>query len=187
VQLNETGLRQVEAVADFLSREQVDAVYTSPLERATRTAEEISSRHSLVPEICECLIEINHGQWEGLYLHQVLEHHHQLYRTWLDEPMAVRMPEGESLVDVRERVVAGFKEIVEGHDDQTIVLVGHDATNKVLICCLIGVDSSNFWKIKQGNAGVTVVEYENGTGRLLLLNDTCHLGGPVDQTAPGAL
>jgi phosphoserine phosphatase len=78
-----------------------------------------------------------------------------------------------------------------GNHQQTGIVVAHDATNKVLLCHLLGLSLADFWKIKQGNGAVTVIDYPNGIEAqpvIQALNITSHLsGGILDKTAAGAL
>lgn len=72
----------------------------------------------------------------------------------------------------------------------TGLVVAHDATNKVILCSLLGLPMDSFWSIKQGNGAVTVVDYLDGASglpSLQAMNITSHLGGVLDRTAAGAL
>jgi probable phosphoglycerate mutase len=74
---------------------------------------------------------------------------------------------------------------------QTGLVVAHDATNKTLLCHVLGLSSENFWNFRQGNGAISVIDYPSGLDGLPVLeamNITAHLGGGVlDKTAAGAL
>ncbi len=188
VELNKNGKDQAMKLAGALKNVKIDAIYSSPLKRSFLTAEAVAEEHgSNVDQVSE-FNEIDHGLWEGSTVEQVLEEDGDAYRVWLENPENASMPSGEDLEDLRSRAVSRLHQIFERHKDgETILVVGHDATNKVIICHALGLDNSHFWKIKQGNASIDILEYENGKFRITLLNDTCHLGGIVDTTTPGAL
>jgi probable phosphoglycerate mutase len=103
------------------------------------------------------------------------------------------MPEGENLQDVWTRATAAWQKLLHqvGNNPQTGIVVAHDATNKVLLCYLLGLGLADFWKIKQGNGAVTVIDYPDGIeGQPVIqaLNLTSHLSsGIIDRTAAGAL
>ena len=87
------------------------------------------------------------------------------------------MPDGgENLDDVRRRVRAAFDEYVEKYPDETILVAAHDAVNKAIICDLMGIGMDHFWQIKQDNTCINVLEYNEGTWRIVLLNSTAHMG-----------
>jgi broad specificity phosphatase PhoE len=166
IELNETGLRQVELLAEYLSGVKIDAVYSSPLRRALKTAEMIASPHKLEVKIAPGLIDCDFGKWQGLPQQEVKDRYKELYAEWVKNPHLIRMPEGESLSDVRERALTVVDEVVAKYEG-TVALVSHRVVNKVLICALLGLDNSHFWNIRQDTGAITIFAYENN--RFILL------------------
>ncbi|GFP36271.1 phosphoserine phosphatase, partial [Candidatus Hakubella thermalkaliphila] len=102
------------------------------------------------------------------------------------DPLVV--PGGESLSDVFRRSVGVIEEIIENNGGETIQICSHDAVNKVLLCHFLGLELSSFWKFKQGNGCINIIDVlDRNNFMIMLVNDTCHLGGIVDSTAEGAL
>ncbi len=174
VALNETGQRQAELLAKHLSHLKLDAVYSSPLERARKTAGAIAGYHRLDVHIAPGLIDFDYGQWQGLPHEEVKEKYKELYAGWLDRPHQVRMPAGESLSDVRRRATSVVDEAVARHRG-TVVLVAHRVVNKVLICALLGLDNSHFWNIRQDTGGTTTFAHNGEQFILTRHNDTSYL------------
>jgi len=174
VELNQTGIKQAELLAEHLSHLKLDAVYSSPLKRALKTAEIIARYHKLEVEIAPALIDCDFGQWQGLRLQEVKDRYKELYAEWGNSPQLVRIPEGESLNDVRERALGVVNEAAAKHKG-TIVLVAHRVVNKVLICALLGLDNSHFWNIRQDNCGTTTFTYEDKRFVLTEHNNTSYL------------
>ncbi len=188
IELNEIGRDQVRRLAKALGDIHLDVIYSSPLKRSQETAAMIADYHSLEVIKADEFNEIDHGAWEGMQLEAVIDDHGELYDTWINRPHKAKMPGGEDLENIRERVVRKLTEILDLTPDGNVVLIaGHDATNKVLLCFALGLDSSHFWQFKQGNASISVLEFEKGMFKLTLMNDTCHLGGVLDETTNGAL
>jgi broad specificity phosphatase PhoE len=175
IELNETGHRQAQAVAQRLSSWQTEAIYSSPLKRALQTAQPIAQACGLEVQGLEGIIDIDYGDCAGLSPEEFSTRHPDLFEKWRDAPQRVRFPGGEGLEDVRRRAWRAVEEICSTHEDGTLILVSHVVVNRVLICAALGVGNSSFWKIGQDNAAVNVIEAEQGGYRLLLLNDTCHL------------
>jgi probable phosphoglycerate mutase len=175
--LDETGFRQAEATGRYLAeRWPVDAVYASPMRRAMRTAEAIAEVHGLTAQPFDGLLDINFGAWQGHSPEEVGERYPDLLRAWLEAPHTVHMPDGESLDDVRDRVVAGLDEVIERHTGQTVALVGHAVVNRVLLCAALGLGNEHFWRLRQDTCAVNVFDaHQDGTFTIVLLNDTCHL------------
>ena len=183
VELNETGLRQAELLAEYLSNRKIDAIYSSPLRRALKTAEIIARYHKLRVEITPGLIDCDFGQWQGLNLQEVKDRYQELYAAWVNSPHLVKIPDGESLEEVRERALNLVNEAVARHKGR-VVLVSHRVVNKVLICALLGLDNSHFWNIRQDTCGTTIFAYEKGRFILTKHNDTSYLR-PLSRAEPG--
>ena len=174
VELNETGLRQAELLAEHLSNIKIDAIYSSPLRRALRTAEVIALYHKLKVEITPGLIDCDFGNWQGLHLQEVKDRYKELYTEWVNSPHLAKIPDGESLDEVRKRALSVAGEVIAKYKG-TVVLVSHRVVNKVLICALLGLDNSHFWNIKQDVCGITTFTYENKQFILTGHNNTSYL------------
>ena len=113
--------------------------------------------------------------------------------AWQSLPHTVEMPGegGETIQQVWDRSVQAFARIVAGlGDGETALVVAHDAVNKTILCHLLGLGPADIWAVKQGNGGVSVIDYSagaQGDAVVASLNLTSHLGGVLDRTAAGAL
>jgi broad specificity phosphatase PhoE len=175
--LDEVGLKQATVTARYLAKRwPVEAVYTSPMERAMQTARAIADAHDLDAQPFEGLLDINFGNWQGHTPDEVRKEYPELLQAWLEVPHTVQIPGGESLDDVRERAVAGLKTIVERHRSQTVGMVGHTVVNRVLLCAVLGLGNEHFWRLRQGTCAVNVFDVdEEDTATIVVLNDTSHL------------
>ena len=192
IPLNGNGHRQAEAAARFLAGVSLQRAYTSSMARPRQTAEAILRSHPGVPlTSVSALVEIGHGEWEGRLEQEIAEGWPELLAAWKRAPDTVQMPGGETIQDVWERSLAGWQTIAASLDPQeTALVVAHDAVNKTILCALLGLTPADIWAIKQGNGGVTVIDYPNGwqgNPVVAALNHTNHLGGVLDRTAAGAL
>lgn len=197
VPLNDNGRKQSQKAAEFLKDVQIDFAVTSPMLRPKETAQIILQYHPDVQlELNAELSEISHGLWEGKLESEIEQGFPGELQRWRETPAEVQMPEGENLQQVSDRAIAGWNDIVKAaaessHQPKTCLVVAHDATNKVILCHLLGLGLEDFWKIKQGNCAVTAIDYTQGPEGLPVLqsiNITTHLsGGVLDKTAAGAL
>jgi len=174
IDLNETGLKQAQLLAKYLSDIKIDAIYSSPLKRALTTAEIMASYHKLKVEIAPGLIDFDYGEWQGLPHQEVRDKYIRLYAQWIERPELIKMPAGESLDEVRERAMGVVDRVIAKYEG-CVVLVSHRVVNKVLICALLGLDNSRFWNIKQDTCGITSFTYENEQFILTKHNDTSYL------------
>ena len=181
VDLDETGLKQAEALARRVAEWDITAVYSGPLKRAANTAQCIAERYGLSVATLDGLNDMDFGEWEGLLVSEVREKHAALFNQWRRSPESFRVPGGESLDDVKRRAVDAVNELALKHEGENVVLVSHRVVCKVLLCHLLGLDNSHFWKIAQDSTAVNVFEIFEmiGSGErratVTLVNDTCHL------------
>ena len=173
--LNETGYAQVHRLSRRLADLPVTKVYTSPLRRAHTTAAILAHPHKLEPWLSDDLTEIQFGHWEGLHEDEIKRRWPGLWKQWRLDPSEVRMPEGESLRDVTERVVRAFRETVEDNRGGQVLIVSHDVVIKALVTHVLGAANSTYWRIKIDNASLNCVHVVDDSYQLIALNDTSHL------------
>ncbi|MGJ5675029.1 MAG: histidine phosphatase family protein [Nostochopsis sp.] len=196
VPLNDNGRLQAQKAAAFLKDVELDFGITSPMLRPKETAEIILQNHhqSIKLELQDGLREISHGLWEGKLESEIEQEFPGELQRWRTAPDQVQMPAGENLQQVWERSVVSWQSVVEKaltNQLQTGIVVAHDATNKTLLCHILGLSADNFWNFRQGNGAVSVIDYPSGLKGVPVLqamNITTHLsGGVLDKTAAGAL
>lgn len=175
--LDDAGIRQAEAAGRALARYQPRAIYTSPLERAARTARVIGQTLGLEAVALPQLIDMDFGDWTGLTLEEAARRDGQLYKLWAKAPHRVRFPGGEGLAEVRERVESGVALVRERHPQETVVLVSHKVVCKVLTLALLGWEDFRFWQVEYDLAAISAFDFRSGRPSALLINDTCHLKG----------
>ena len=176
VPLNEIGLAQAEATARAVAtRCTAEAVYSSPLSRAMRTAAAIARRLSVEVETDSSLVDIDYGAWQGLSPDDVRSRWPGLLSAWYRSPHTVRIPGGGSLDEVRTRCTEALRRAVERHVDGCAVLVSHTVVNRVLILSVLGLGNDSFWHLRQDTCAINEIHWEGGAFVLASMNDTCHL------------
>ena len=175
--LSELGLRQAEALANRLRHEPIDAIYTSPLQRAKRTAEAIARFHPDVPFIDDAaLCEIHHGAWQGLLAAEVRERYAETFEEWRTFPTRCQMPGGESFSNILKRTLNLRERICRLYSEGTVLLSTHDVVIKILIADALGMHMDRINRIWVTNASISVVEYTEDIPFLVSLSEACHLG-----------
>jgi len=175
VELNERGREQAKALAAAVKDIQIDAVYSSPLRRAAETAEAIAEPHGIPVKIEQGFTDFDYGVWQGLPHDEVRRRYPEMYKDWVERPHTVRVEGGESLRMVRRRSVEALADVAEQHEGRTVVIVAHRVVNKVMLCAVLGLGNSNFWRIRQDTCALNVFEWSEGQYTMRSLNDTCHL------------
>jgi len=176
IALDETGLSQAEATARRVAEEwKPVAIYCSPLQRAVQTAQVIARQMGLDVQPHPGFMDINFGQWQGLTGKEVSQRWPDLLRAWWEAPHTVTVPGGESLQQVRQRGMTALQQLIERHGDAEVAIVAHTVVNRVLLCAVLGLDNSHFWRIKQDTCAINVIEWQRNMFIIASLNDTCHL------------
>lgn len=178
--LTQKGVEQAQQLAKRFCNEPIDAIYSSDLERARITAEVIAKEHNLTVITEPELRELNYGAWEGLSRDEIFQRSPEWMRMLhlrKDDAMQFHAPDGESFNDFQKRVISAFDRIAMRHLSDTIIVVGHKMTNRVIICYAIGVSPALWFTIGQDEACVNRIETkDNGQYIVLYANDTCHMG-----------
>ena len=175
--LSSLGLQQAEALAKRLQQEKIDTIYTSPLQRARRTAEAIARFHPDVPFVEDrALFEIHHGDWQGLLAAEVRERYAEALDEWRTHPTRCQMPGGESFSNILKRTLNFKERISQRHPDGTVLVSTHDVVVKILIADALGVNMDRINRLWITNASISVVEYTDDLPYLVSLSEACHLG-----------
>jgi len=182
VPLNETGLTQAEATGRRVAAEwQPQAVYTSPLSRAVRTAEAIARHFALPMQVHPGLADIDYGAWQGLTPDEARARWPDIVEAWYAAPHKAHIPGGETLDGLRARAMATVRELATRHPDPkgTIVLVGHTVINRIILLGVLGLGNDRFWRLRQDTCAINVFETQGEEFTLVSLNDTCHLSKSI--------
>jgi broad specificity phosphatase PhoE len=180
--LNDAGIQQAEATGRRIAAKwQPNAVYSSPLARAVRTADAIAENFNLPVVVHPGLADIDYGEWQGVTADQALKRWPEMVEAWYDAPHLVRIPGGETLDALRKRAMETVKHMASCHAGQVIVLVGHPIINRIILLGVLGLGNERFWHIRQDTCGINVIKAEAKDYTLISLNDTCHLSrlGPA--------
>jgi broad specificity phosphatase PhoE len=163
IPLNERGRRQARELADTLRDQPVGAVYSSTLARAYDTALEIARVHDLRVHRDARLDEIDQGAWEGRRRDEIVVSHPDELERWKSYPIDLRLPGGETLVEVRQRVRAALDDIILLHEGRTICIVAHSVSMAVVKHELQGLALPDALRTLPGNASwerIPVREYD---------------------------
>ncbi|MEW6182785.1 MAG: alpha-ribazole phosphatase [Bacillota bacterium] len=176
VALNERGIRQAEALAERLGVERFAAFFSSDLCRALDSARIIARPHGGRVKTLSALREIDFGEWEGLTRDEIKARFPEVSKQWWTRPYSTRLPGGETLSEVAARAVGALKQIAASHKDEQVVVVSHGGVIRASIGHFIRMDLNQYWRLRQDNAALNVLEFfEEDKAQLILFNDTSHL------------
>lgn len=113
VPLAPAGVDAVRCWTASLAGTNLSTVFCGPDEASRVTATAIASATGAKVKVVDQLAEIHLGLWEGLLEAELQEKCPTAYRTWMEDPACVSAPEGETIEDVRERVLEAVGKIIE--------------------------------------------------------------------------
>lgn len=176
VDLSDEGRRQARCLAERLAQEPLAAVYASPLRRTLETASIVATACQRPPIPDPGLREIDHGRWEGLTRKQVEATFPEEYSAWEEDPYTFAPQGGEAGVAVMARALPVVREIVLRHPGETVAVVSHKATIRLVLASLLGVDARGYRdRLDQAPACLNILEFRDAVrARLMLYNDTSH-------------
>jgi len=177
ISLSEEGRAQAVALAERLEPLKIDAVYSSPLERAVETARPLASSKGLRVRTREALGEVRYGDWEGRRLRTLAKT--KLWRQVLMRPSETRFPGGETIRETQFRSVAAVGELRKAHPRHVVAAVSHADTIRLVVAHYAGIHIDLYQRLAIAPASVSVLWLGDGMPMMLKLNDT----GTLDRVA----
>jgi len=181
IELNDTGLEQARKLAAFLKNEPIAAILSSPLQRATATAKAIASHHQFPVEVDQGLRELKVGELEGMPVSNLTTTFSQFLMQWWQDGGAMKLPNGESLIELQQRAWKAVERLLERHKtspehskDTTVIVVSHYFVTLAIILKALNLPLDCFTKFKLDPGGVSILEFRDYGARLLAFNDTSY-------------
>ena len=157
LELTPRGIEQTRAVAARMKEVHLDAVYASNLQRAWRTADGIAQSHGLQTVRLGGWNEVDYGAWEGLSEAEIDADYAELWQKRVADPWTIAPPGGESYQMLWARLEPQWNALLSKHAGQTVAVVGHNGSLRVLLCQLLGAPPANARRLQIGNCSLTKV------------------------------
>src|SRR5690606_25111738 len=123
VHLNDKGKAQAAQLADYLRKQPIEAIYSSPLVRCIETAAPLAEALEMPLNAEVGGLEVDYGAWHGIELKEATRKPEwQMVQHY---PSAFRLPDGETLREVQQRAVGAIEEIVARHPNQVVAIFSH--------------------------------------------------------------
>ena len=167
--LTEKGWQQAEALRQQLNKINIDAVYSSPLQRAYTTAQIATG---VDPIKDDRLVEIDWGMWEGKTKEAFTAEDPALWNDWMRDPGKARAGgTGENGSDVVKRVDDFFASFYQRHKAGNYLIAAHNGVNRFYLAHQLGMPLKNYRRFFQENSALTMFTIEeDGSFVLKCLN-----------------
>lgn len=176
ISLNERGLSQARETAKASSEWGLCAIYSSPLIRTAQVAEEIAKVTAMPVSKQPGLKELSLGDLEGVTGEDMRNNWPEVFSAWRSNPEKVSMPNGESLVQLRERCWQAILDIEQKHSaDDSVTVISHNFAIRSIVGELLGVPLEHFHRMSLDLASVCTFDSDERGRRLTGYNSTGHL------------
>ena len=169
VGLSARGRAEINAVADRLAEERIDALYASPLQRTRETAEILSARLDLPVEYRDDLLELDFGEWTGLTFDAVRGD--ERWKLWSTCRSIATAPGGESWREVQERAVTALFELHQAHREEAVLIVSHGDVIRAALLFALGMPLDFYSRIEVGIASLNTIHLDGSGIRVLAVNE----------------
>jgi len=168
VHLNDSGRKQAVELLARLGGWKIDAICSSPLERALETADQLAKRLRLKVAIFDALNEVDFGAWSGMTIEQLNQFPEwRLYNTFRS---STRAPGGELATEVQTRMVAMLTGLSRQHPEQTMALFSHADPIRLALVHFLGMPIDLMHRLEIRPASLSVVRLAEWGPQVVLLN-----------------
>jgi broad specificity phosphatase PhoE len=168
--LNQRGKQQAERLAERLAHVPLQAIYTSPLERAIETAEPVARSHGIEMERCDGIGEIRVGEWEGAAIADL--DRREDWRRFNTFRSGVRAPNGELMIETQTRMIQQMECFRTRHPSGAVAMVSHGDPLRAAVAYFLGIPLDLLLRFEISPASVSVVQLHDWGARVLCVNET---------------
>lgn len=179
--LNKTGRMQAKAIADYLSDESIDHIFSSTLMRSMETAEIIAWIYRKEYKYYAELDEMNFGYLEGRPIEDIRSDLDEIHTNWSSGKINFAPKDGESPAEVSERILFRTNKIIEEHRGSNILFILHGRLIRVLLSEWLEYGLKNMHKVSHSNGALYHLKHEAEKFDPVYLYETEHLDGIMDD------
>src|SRR3954471_1092336 len=168
IHLNDKGRAEAETLAVKLGQEPIRAIYSSPLERATETAEPLAKKLGQKVIISEGLCEIRFGDWTDQPVAQLDKTEH--WKRWNSFRSGTQAPRGDIMIEAQTRIIREMLRLRDLHPRDAIALVTHGDPIKAAVAYWMGSPLDLFLRIEISPASVSVITLDDYRPKIVRVN-----------------
>jgi probable phosphoglycerate mutase len=184
-ELTDNGIRNATALGERLGQTKFQAIYSSPIERAVKTAKLICSDRKIPILFEDSLKEINLGDWEGKVKEEIEENSKQAFFDFWNAPHLYNHEphQGESLSALKSRVEHVINKIIAENNDGNVLIVTHGVTIRAILSYLMNIPTEKWWDgpFIEGTS-LTLAQYDGISFQVKMIGDTSHIRMEAKKT-----
>ena len=170
VHLTKTGIEQAEQIAKYLKPLDISAIYSSPIERASHTAEIVAKNTSLDYELDDRLTEIEMGKFTLMNYDDMFAKYGNIFLKFYENDPVIAEQEVETFLHVQERILDIVNHIVEKHKNENVILVTHMDPIKSMLSTVMDLKPKALFELIIANASLTIIKEQDKKFSLSAIN-----------------
>ncbi len=170
IHLTKTGIEQAERIAKYLKPLDISAIYSSPIERASHTAEIVAKNNSLDHNLDDRLTEIDMGKFTRMNYDDMFAKYGNIFLKFYENDPVIAEQEVETFPHVQERILDMVNHIVEKHKNENVILVTHMDPIKSMLSTVMGLKPKTLFELIIANASLTIIKEQDKKFSLSAIN-----------------
>jgi len=170
VPLTKAGIEQAESIAKYLKPLDISAIYSSPIERASHTAEIVAKNNSLDYELDDRITEIEMGKFTRMNYDDMFAKYGNVFLKFYQNDPVISEHKVETFPDVRKRVLDIVDYVIKKHGNQNVVLVTHMDPIKSILSVVMDLKPKTLFELVIANASFTIIKEQDRKFSLLAIN-----------------
>ncbi len=157
VPLTKTGIEQAERISEYLKPLDISAIYSSPIERASHTAEIVAKNRSLEVVLDERLTEIDMGKFTRMNYDDMFAKYGNIFLKFYENDPVISEHEVETFPDVQKRVLDMVDHVLKKHNNENVILVTHMDPIKSMLAKVMNLLPETLFELIIANASLTII------------------------------
>jgi len=170
VHLTKTGIEQAEQIAKYLKPLDISAIYSSPIERASHTAEIVAKNRSLEVVLDERLTEIDMGKFTRMNYDDMFAKYGNIFLKFYENDPVIAEHEVETFPDVQKRVLDMVDHVLKKHKNENVILVTHMDPIKSMLSTVMDLKPKALFELIIANASLTIIKEQENKFSLSAIN-----------------
>jgi len=170
VPLTKTGIEQAERITKYLTSIDISAIYSSPIERASHTAEIVAKNRSLEVVLDERLTEIDMGKFTRMNYDDMFAKYGNIFLKFYENDPVISEHEVETFPDVQKRVLDMIEYVLKKHNNENVILVTHMDPIKSMLAKVMNLVPETLFELIIANASLTIIKEQDKIFSLSAIN-----------------
>ena len=170
VHLTKTGIEQAEQIIKYLKPLDISAIYSSPIERASHTAEIVAKNCSLEVVLDERLTEIDMGKFTRMNYDDMFAKYGNIFLKFYENDPVIAEHEVETFPDVQKRVLDMVDHVLKKHKNENVILVTHMDPIKSMLSTVMDLKPKALFELIIANASLTIIKEQDKKFSLSAIN-----------------